>query len=580
MRLVIILLGDMKQEAIRQLLRWDGREMGSGRTKSVLVFALVHSITMAHLSSSRCSFCGFDIGRKHFCCCLSCMSSIHRTCCGISFPKGGEPSWDEFRSSYRCVKCDAGCSTNAACVNEGVVSDGVGGAAVGDGNVVAGGSRDGDDVEAISARGESRPKRAVKRREILDPSHVSKRRKVHKAPEKPKAPSTCRESSPQYSSTPQTPQRNASPIGLLLVMSSILSLLSPISSSPEIPPVPPPRRKRRALQIQNISVSLEDPPVIGDLSFEAVTPVVAVQIRPYDSDGYRDEAPAEPVESTMEQSSFEEPTKSNFQVHHDGSNKGKATASQRRPKATRHTIGGALHVQLKMIVKPTSDRRSTRVVTSSLTLTRPTLLKFHMTPTPNITLLLTMEIISGYHRSQFLPANPRKNEPFFDVKVDFFPENFHQGPIYARSATDRARHLLFFTPVMKRQLQDCRTWFIDATFNFVNDPIKQEIMPFPRVKRIVTDFERAIFVAVRKHFENCTHFGCNFHWCQAIIKKIRDLKLSAAYNKKGPNPIRNFMFRLLCLAYLPAGKIASVFYSLRAEAPGELAELLDYMDHN
>jgi hypothetical protein len=32
---------------------------------------------------------------------------------------------------------------------------------------------------------------------------------------------------------------------------------------------------------------------------------------------------AEPVESTMEESSFEEPTEFNFQVHHEGSNKGK-----------------------------------------------------------------------------------------------------------------------------------------------------------------------------------------------------------------------------------------------------------------
>jgi hypothetical protein len=104
-------------------------------------------------------------------------------------------TWDEFRISYRCVKCDAGDLTNVACVNEGVVSDGVvgdgvvsddvvsdgvvsdggGGVAVGDDNAVAGGSGDGDDVEAIRARSESRPKRAVKRREILDPSYVSKR---------------------------------------------------------------------------------------------------------------------------------------------------------------------------------------------------------------------------------------------------------------------------------------------------------------------------------------------------------------------------------------------------------------------
>jgi hypothetical protein len=61
----------------------------------------------------------------------------------VSFPKGCSPTWDEFRISYRCVKCDSGCLTNVACFNEGVVSDGVGSVAVGNGNIVAGGSRDG-----------------------------------------------------------------------------------------------------------------------------------------------------------------------------------------------------------------------------------------------------------------------------------------------------------------------------------------------------------------------------------------------------------------------------------------------------
>ena len=82
----------------------------------------------------------------------------------VSFPKGGSPTWKEFCSNYRCVKC----ATET--VIDGVFGD------VGD--AVAGGSGDGEDVEAILARADSRPKRAVKRREILDPSHVSKGRKV------------------------------------------------------------------------------------------------------------------------------------------------------------------------------------------------------------------------------------------------------------------------------------------------------------------------------------------------------------------------------------------------------------------
>lgn len=84
-------------------------------------------------------------------------------------------------------------------------------------------------------------------------------------------------------------------------------------------------------------------------------------------------------------------------------------------------------------------------------------------------------------------------------------------------------------------------------------------MPLPRVQRIVTDFERAIFVAVRKMFPNCNHFGCNFHWSQAVMKKIRDFKLAAEYNKKSENPIKDFVFRLLCLAYLPGNKNEIIF---------------------
>jgi hypothetical protein len=47
---------------------------------------------------------------------------------------------------------------------------------------------DGDDVEAIRTRDESRPRRALKRREILNPSHVSKRRKGSQSAGKARSP--------------------------------------------------------------------------------------------------------------------------------------------------------------------------------------------------------------------------------------------------------------------------------------------------------------------------------------------------------------------------------------------------------
>ncbi|KAK4007437.1 hypothetical protein OUZ56_012594 [Daphnia magna] len=90
----------------------------------------------------------------------------------------------------------------------------------------------------------------------------------------------------------------------------------------------------------------------------------------------------------------------------------------------------------------------------------------------------------------------------------------------------------------------------------------------------MTDFQRSIFTAVRKHFVDCQHFGCNFHWCQAVLKKVRDLHLATIYNIQGPNPVRDFVFCLLCLAYLPACKFPRVCDALKSSVSSELASIL------
>ena len=143
------------------------------------------------------------------------------------------------------------------CATETVI-DGV----VGDvGDAVAGGSGDCEDVKAILARAESRPKRDMKRREILDPSHVSKRRKVQQEQEKPRTPSPRRESSSTHQSPSPQSIYALSPISLIM---SPFVLISPISSpmnrSLETPPVALPRRQRA--QPTQISVEAnEDLPV-------------------------------------------------------------------------------------------------------------------------------------------------------------------------------------------------------------------------------------------------------------------------------------------------------------------------------
>ena len=47
--------------------------------------------------------------------------------------------------------------------------------------VESSGSRNGNDIEAVAVIASCRPKRTVKRPEILDPSYVSKRRPVRSA---------------------------------------------------------------------------------------------------------------------------------------------------------------------------------------------------------------------------------------------------------------------------------------------------------------------------------------------------------------------------------------------------------------
>jgi hypothetical protein len=75
--------------------------------------------------------------------------------------------------------------------------------------------------------------------------------------------------------------------------------------------------------------------------------------------------------------------------------------------------------------------------------------------------------------SKSLPPNPIKDEPFVDIHLTFFSPEFYQGAVFAGQGTNKARHLLFFTPVMKRQLEDCKTWFMYSTFHFIRLPFAQ-----------------------------------------------------------------------------------------------------------
>lgn len=108
--------------------------------------------------------------------------------------------------------------------------------------VVAGGSNDGNDVEAVAARAAGRPKRTIRRREILDPSHVARHHSSVAA---------NRQKSPSPSPHREFPIAHSSP---LTTSSQIifpdLVFASPIRS-PEVS-TPPQRRQRVQNPLQEV----------------------------------------------------------------------------------------------------------------------------------------------------------------------------------------------------------------------------------------------------------------------------------------------------------------------------------------
>lgn len=47
----------------------------------------------------------------------------------------------------------------------------------------------------------------------------------------------------------------------------------------------------------------------------------------------------------------------------------------------------------------------------------------------------------------------------------------------------------------------------------------------PSVKRFVADFERGLWRAVQAVFANAEVRGCNFHWAQAVWRKVQECGL-------------------------------------------------------
>ena len=94
-----------------------------------------------------------------------------------------------------------------------------------------------------------------------------------------------------------------------------------------------------------------------------------------------------------------------------------------------------------------------------------------------------------------------------------------------------------------------------------------DIMPSSgiRVTEIMCDFEAAMRSAIIRCFPNISLSGCNFHYSQAILRKISILGLTRTY--KQDEILRNFIRKLLVSRLMPSNCIREAPEIIRNELP-------------
>lgn len=88
-----------------------------------------------------------------------------------------------------------------------------------------------------------------------------------------------------------------------------------------------------------------------------------------------------------------------------------------------------------------------------------------------------------------------------------------------------------------------------------------EILPsYPKVKRIVVDFEAAMWRAFPDVLNGVEVKGCVFHWIQAVWRKVQELGLQSAY--MNDDATQKYIRKLFALPFLPATHIRPMFERL------------------
>ena len=191
----------------------------------------------------------------------------------------------------------------------------------------------------------------------------------------------------------------------------------------------------------------------------------------------------------------------------------------------------------------------------------------------------------------------------FDLKPEYFPEDFFRWDITVTRGNDVRRHVFFATEKQMTYLAMATEWRIDSTFKLVSPPFtqlfsihstvnlggkeKQYALAYVvmsgkrkedyqqvfeeivktledeqgltvKVKSFMLDYEVATWQAIREVFgDDIKIRGCWFHFSQAIIRKMHSLGLMGAYINRGE--VHKFAKQLTVLPLLDADQIPVTF---------------------
>ena len=227
-----------------------------------------------------------------------------------------------------------------------------------------------------------------------------------------------------------------------------------------------------------------------------------------------------------------------------------------------------------------------------------------------------LQRITNRSREKFRPKHP--SDLKFELDLLNIPDGFLQQDI----RHDGQRHLIFASALQMEQLAKAKMWFLDGTFKAVREPFAQlfsihsfiksgdtmkqvplcfiimsrrrkrdykavldavvELLPSePAVEEVITDFETAVWSALRASLPNATIHGCWFHWAQSVYRKVKELGLHYAYVNQ--ERVRAYIQELMALPHLPANHIEPAFRELVRRCPptqanDRLHQLVSYID--